>query len=161
MKIIETFSVNKRILWANEFKEWFFTFVFAAFLYLALQFFFTSSNSSIVVGFMVWLLLNISRTLTQYHVSQIRIDSQSCRLTLVLNSIMSGEKVKVYDLRNLKSELIIASGMARYFDSSLILKLYFKPKDVFRISSRYGFSTETLVLVDGSIKLVNNLSSTQ
>lgn len=104
------------------------------------------------------LLLKLVDTLVQYHVVEIQVDSQKNQLTFVLNSLMSGEKIKRYDFRQATSELTNNSGLTKYLSSPLILKIFLRPKDTFRISNRYGFSSEALTSVDKTLKLLTTNS---
>ena len=114
------------------------------------------THDKLVIGVIVLLLLKIGDTLTQYHVTEIHIDSESNQLTFMLNSIMSGEKTKQYKLEKATSDLKNNSGVTKYFASPYSLKIFLKPKDTFSLSNRYGFSFETLKQVDRSIKNKNS-----
>lgn len=74
---------------------------------------------------------------------------------------MLGEKVKKYDLEHVSSKLIPHSGLTKFLFSPLTLKISLVPKDSFRISSRYGFSTKTLTAVDNIIKELDTSIATQ
>lgn len=149
---MQVFKTDKKLFWANELKSWLWTFAFAALLYFGLKYFSSLTNDNIIVGVVVILLLKLADTLTQYHVREIQIDGQNNQMTVILNSKMSGEKIKQYELRQATSELINNSGLTRYLSSPFTLKVFLKPKDTFVISNRYGFTLETLTSVDKILK---------
>jgi hypothetical protein len=97
--------------------------------------------------------MKLADTLTQYHVREIQIDEQKKQMTVILNSVMSGKKIKQYELGQVTSNLITNSGLTKYFSSPFTLKIFLNPKDTFRLSNRYGFTLETLTLVDNTLKL--------
>lgn len=151
---MHVFKTDKKFFWINELKSWLWTFVFAALLYFGLKQFSSLTNDNIIVGVIVILLLKIADTFTQYHIIEIQIDGQKQQLTLVLKSILSGEKIKQYALGQVTSELISHSSLTRYLSSPFTLKIFLKPKDAFIISNRYGFTLETLTSVDKTLKLM-------
>ena len=149
---MQVFKTDKKLFWANELKSWLWTFAFAALLYFGLKYFSSLTNDNIIVGVFVILLLKLADTLTQYHVKEIHIDEQKKEMTVILNSRMSGEKIKKYELEKATSELINSSGLTRYLSSPFTLKVFLKPKDTFIISNRYGFTLETLTSVNKILK---------
>ena len=150
---MQVFKTDKKMFWANELKSWLWTFAFAAFLFFVFKYFFTLTNDNISVGVVVIFLLKFADTLTQYHVREIQIDEQKKQMTVILNSVMSGEKIKQYELGQVTSELITYSGLTKYLSSPFTLKIFLNPKDTFRLSNRYGFTLETLTSVDKTLKL--------
>jgi len=151
---MQVFKTDKKLFKANELKSWLWTFAFAVLLYFGLKYFFSLTNDNIIVGVVVIFLLKLADTLTQYHVSEIQIDEQKKQMTVILNSIMSGEKIKGYELGQATSELINNSGLTRYLSSPFTLKVILKPKDTFVIGDRYGFTLDTLTLVDKVLKSI-------
>lgn len=151
---MQVFKKDKKIFWANELKSWLWTFTFAGFLFFVFKYFFALTNDNISVGVVVIFLVKFADTLTQYHVREIQIDEQKKQMTVILNSVMSGEKIKQYELGQVTSELITNSGLTKYLSSPFTLKIFLNPKDTFRLSNRYGFTLETLTSVDKTLKLV-------
>ena len=129
-----------------------------AFLYFGLKYFFSFKNDNIILVVVVILLLKLADTFTQYYVKEIHIDRQKKEMTLLLNSIMSGEKIKTYKLAQATSELIKNSGLARYLSSPLTLKVFLKPNDTFVINNRHGFALDTLTSVDKELKSIKILA---
>lgn len=158
---MQIFKTDKNIFWANELKSWLWTLAFATLLYFGFQQFLSVTNNKLIIGVVILLLFKIGDTLTQYHVTEIQVDSQKKQLTFILNSIMSGEKVKRYELGQVRSELIHNSWLTKLLSSPFTLKIFLVPKDMFRINNRYGFSTKTLVSVDNTLKSLDNSISTQ
>jgi|SRR6185312_14858811 len=149
---MQVFKTDKKLFWANELKSWLYKFAFAALLYFGLKYFSSLTNDNIIIGVVVILLLKLADTLTQYHVREIQIDEQKKQMTLILNSRMSGEKIKKYELEQATSELKNNLGLTQYLSSPFTLKIFLKPKDTFVISNRYGFSLDTLTSVDKILK---------
>ncbi len=149
---MQIFKTDKKIFWTNELKSWFWTFAFAALLYFGLKYFSSLTNDIIIVGVGIILLRKLADTFTQYHIREIQIDGQKKEMSVVLNSRMSGEKIKIYGLEQAASELIINSGLTKYLSSPFTLKVFLKPKDTFVISNRYGFTLDTLTSVDKIFK---------
>jgi hypothetical protein len=150
---MQVFKTDKKIFWANELKSWLWPFAFAAFLFFVFRYLFALPNDNIRVGIVVIFLMKLADTLTQYHVREIQIDEQKKQMTVILNSVMSGKKIKQYELGQVTSNLITNSGLTKYFSSPFTLKIFLNPKDTFRLSNRYGFTLETLTLVDNTLKL--------
>ncbi len=149
---MHVFKTDKDKFRTNELKSWLWTFAFAGLIYFAWKYFFSFTNDNLIVGVSVVLLLKLGDTLTQYHVREIKIDEDQRLITVLLNSRMSGEKIKIYELEHVTSELKIKSGLTKYLFSSYILKIYLNPKNTFVISNRYGFSLETLTSLDKVLK---------
>jgi hypothetical protein len=149
---MQVFKIDKKLFWTNELKSWLWTFAFAALSYFGLKYFSSFANDNIIVGVVVILLLKLADTLTQYHVKEIQIDGQKKQLTVILNSRMSGEEIKSYELAQATSELINNSGLTKYLSSPFTLKLFLNPKDTFVISNRFGFTLETLTSLDKILK---------
>ena len=72
-----------------------------------------------------------------------------------LYSPMSGEKIKKYELKVVRSELRHHSGITKLLSSAVTLNLLLTPKDMFRINSRYGFSSKALTSIDNTLKSLN------
>jgi len=149
---MQVFKTDNKLFWANELKNWLWTFAFASFLYFGLKYFSSLTNDNIIFGVIVILLLKLADNLTQYHVREIQIEGQKKEMTVILNSRMSGEKIKIYGLEQATSELIKNSGLTRYLSSPFTLKVFLKPKDTFTISNRYGFTLDTLTSLDKVLK---------
>ena len=156
---MQVFKRDKKLFWANEFKSWFWTFSFVAVLYFILSLFLSVTNDNIFVVFTVFLLLKLTDTFTQFHVVEIQIDAPNNQLLFVLNSVMSGEKIKKYEFKQASSKLTIKSGMTKYLTSAVVLKIELRPKDIFRITDRYGFSEATLTEIDNAINLKSKQSA--
>ena len=151
---MHVFKTDKKLFYANELKSWLWTFAFAALLYFGLKYFSSLANRNFIVVVVVILLLKLADTFTQYHVKEIQIDGQNNEMTVLLNSKMSGEKIKKYELGQATSELKNNSGFTRYLSSPFTLKVFLKPKDTFVISNRYGFPLDTLTSVDKILKSI-------
>lgn len=156
---MQVFKTDKKLLWINELKSWLWTFAFAALVYFGLTYFSSLTSNVITIGIDVIVLLKIADSLTQYHVSEIQIDGENKLMAVILNSKMSGEKIKKYELGQVTSELIINSGPRRYLSSAFILKVFIKPKDTFVISNRYGFTSATLTSVDNILRSIGGNQS--
>jgi hypothetical protein len=150
---MQVFKTNKKKFWANELKGWTILIAFSILLYFVFLYFFPTTNDRIISGITVLFLLKIGDSLTQFHVKEIQICRQKNQLTLILTSRMSGEKIMTYNLLQASSELIINSGYKKYYSFPYILKIFLKPKDTFVIKAKYGFTKETLMLVDSELKL--------
>ena len=150
--IMQVFKTDRKLFWTNELKNWALTIVFATTLYYVFWLFSSPTTDNLLVGIVVLFLLKIAETLTPYHVTAIEIDRQTNHVTFKLYSLMSGDKVRKYELRQVRSELILHSGIAKLLSSPVTLKVLLMPKDTFRITSRYGFSRETLISVDNVLK---------
>jgi len=149
---MQFFKIDRKIFWTNELKSWFITFAFAAAISFGVQLFSSISVENLMVGLVVIFLLKIADLVTPYRVTEIGIDTQKDQLTFRLYSPMSGDKIKTYELRQASSELVYHAGLTKLLSSPLTLKIFLMPKDMFRINSRYGFSTQTLASVDKTLK---------
>jgi hypothetical protein len=152
---MQIFKTDKKIFWANELKSWLWTFAFIAFVYFVPSQFVSLTSDTISVGVTVVLLLKLSDTLTQFHLKEIQIDDQTNQLIFVLKSVISCEKIKQYEFGQASSKLAINSGLAKYLTSPFALKIFLRPKDIFRINDRYGFSLATLTEINNIINSKN------
>lgn len=149
---MQIFKTDKKRFRANELKSWLCTVGIAALVYFTVDFFALLAMDTTIAGVTIMLLLKLGDWLTQFHVKEIQIDRPNNELTFVLDSIMSGEKIKRYELSSATSALAINSGLKRHLFSAFVLKIFLHPKHIFTIGSRYGFSQETLRFIDSAIK---------
>jgi hypothetical protein len=148
---MQVFKADKNLFWTNELKSWALILVFVTILYFIFRILSTTTDD-LFVGIFVVFLLKAADTLTPYHVTAIEIDRKTNQLTFKLYSLISGKKVKRYELKQVRSELIYHSGIVRLLSSPVTLKVWLVPKGMFRITSRYGFSQETLTSVNNALK---------
>ena len=149
---MEVYKADKKIFWRSELKTWIVIILFTAFLLFLFKFLFNFSSNNIFMSVLIIFLLKLSNTLTQYHVVEIQIDKNNNQLNFILESIMSGEKVKKNELSQTSSELIFSSGFIKYLSPKFYLKILLGSNDIFKITSRYGFSLNTLTLVNKSLE---------
>ena|SRR5437868_5257889 len=152
---LQIFRTNKNLYRKNELRSWLWTFILATTLYIVYHQYSGVTNDKLIIGITILLLLKTASLFTQYRVTEIEVDRKKNQLSIVLKSLLSGEKVKKYELAQVRSELIQHTGLTKLVFPSEMLKLFLSPKDTFHISSRYGFSKETLKTIDNTI---NNLS---
>lgn len=153
---MQVFKTDKKLFWINELKSWLWLFGLSALLYFILMQFSSIANENVIIGVVIMLLLKIADTFTQYHAKEIQIDELSNRLTVLLNSRMSGEKVEQYKLDQVTSELISNSGLTKYLISPDTLKLHFRPNRTWVINTRFGFTPDTLIAIDKQLKTINS-----
>ncbi len=102
------------------------------------------------------ILMELSDLITQFRVKKIRIDPDKAKLSFMLKSILSGQEIKEFELGKCTSELIISSGLKKYLFTPYILKIYLSSSEVFSISNKYGFSLETLNIVNSALSSNRN-----
>jgi hypothetical protein len=153
---MQVFTTDRKAYLTNELKSWAWTVAFVLLLYFGFQLFSPRSAGSFLIGV---LLLKLGDRLTQYHVKAIQIDKENYKINFRLNSIMSGQKIKTYDLRQVTAELTESKTWTT--KSSPALKIYLPKKESFRIDSRYGFSAATLTAINNALKISNNAVITQ
>lgn len=90
------------------------------------------------------LLLKIADTIIQYHVHSATVDRTTNIVKLKLLSIMSGEKEIIYPLDEIESILSRKIGVRRLFSCSIILEINAPQRNTFRITKRYGFTSNDL-----------------
>jgi hypothetical protein len=148
---IQIFKPNKDLYRKNELKSWLWTFILATILYIVYHQYSGVTNNKLIIGIIILLLLKTANLFTQYRVTEIEIDRKNNQLSIVLKSLLSGEKIKRYELGQVRSELINNSGFMKLMVTSDMLKLFLSPKDTFHISNRYGFSIETLAAINNTL----------
>lgn len=153
---MQIFKFEKKLFWINELKSWLWTSFLAFILYFIGQRFFSISHDKLMFGIIVILLIKLGDSLTQYRVAIINVDDEKKQLTFILKSIVQGEKIKRYELKQATSELNHNSGLAKYLFSPFTLKILLTPRDLFRITNRYGFSLSTLTLINSAINAKYN-----
>ena len=140
---MQVFRTDRKLFWTNELKSWALIIVFATALLFGFQLFSSTKTDNLLVGIFVLFLIKIADTITQYHVTEIEIDKLRNEMIFKLYSPMSGEKIKKYELKVVRSELRHHSGITKLLSSAVTLNLLLTPKDMFRINSRYGFSSKS------------------
>jgi hypothetical protein len=148
---LQVFKINKELYKKNELRSWLWPFILATALYIAYHQFSLITQTRFIIAIAILLLLKTGNLFTQYRVTEIEIDRKSNQLSIVLKSLISGEKVKKYELAQVRSELVRNTGLMKLALSPDMLKLFLSPKDTFHISNRYGFSTETLAAINNAI----------
>ena len=148
---IQVFKTNKDLYRKNEIKSWLWTLILATAIYIVYHQFANVTNDKLIIGISVLLLLKLANLFTQYRVAVIEVDRKNNQLSILLKSLLSGEKTKKYELGQVRSEFIQNAGFMKLMLSSDMLKLFLSPKDTFHISTRYGFSTETLAAINNTL----------
>jgi hypothetical protein len=151
--MMHVFKTDAKLHLTNELKNWTLIITFGLLLFVVLKLFYSLPEDKLLVGIAVFFLLKTGDTITRFHVKEIKIDTQTNQLTFILSSIMSGQKSRIYELREATSELTHNSTLTKVFLSPLTLKILLAQKGRFRINGRYGFTTDTLEEVNHAIKL--------
>ena len=149
---MQVFKTNKKVFLRNQLTSWVGTISFALLLYFSLKLFTQQPIGRILVPVFLLILWKLRNTLTQFYVKEIKIDEQANQLTFLLHSVMGGQRIRNYDLRQIKSEITINSGFAYIFSSPVTLEVTLPTNENFRLNRRYGLSTETLTSVDNALK---------
>src|SRR5688572_17181653 len=121
---MQVYKANSKIFWTNELKSWFLSFAFAVALYYCVKLFPSVLAENLMVGFAVILLLKIADVVTPYRVTEIAIDTQKDQMKFKLYSLLSGYKIKTYELRQISSELVRHSELMKLLSSPLTLKVF-------------------------------------
>ena len=149
MNVLE---INKRDYRLAELKYWLWSLVsFVVGVTLAIIFLdFQLEKKWIIIA--APLAITIANTMTQYHVHVISIEKETNTLLITLQSIMSGSKVKIFPLDNVKVTITENNGLRRIIYGPLVIKLIVNNADTFRITKRYGFSLDNLKLIAEKIR---------
>lgn len=149
---MQVFNTYRKIYFINELKSWALTLVLVLILFFIIRFFTSSTERSFLVGITLLVLLKLRDFIVPFHVKQVKIDVDNKRLIFLLKSIISGEKIKTYNLDGTKSELIEHSGLESFFLSPVRIRIITSAKERFEINSRYGFPAHTLKELDKAIR---------
>lgn len=152
-KTMHVFKTDNKLYLTNELKCWAWTILFLILLVVIFKFYYSLPQNKLLFGIIVIFLLKLGDTLTRFHVKEIKIDTQSKQLIFILNSIMAGQKNRIYDLQQATSEITHNSTLAKVLYSPITLKILLPPKGGFRINGRYGFSANTLKEINNALKL--------
>lgn len=152
---MQVFKAYKKIYLANELKSWILSIVFVLLLFFAIRLFFSQTQINFLAGVILLALFKLGDMLTQFHVEQIKVDSNDSKVTFILKSVIQGEKIKTYHLGKIKSELLKNSRLKRLLNSPI--KIAASDDELFKIDSRYGFSTKTLKELDNTLKTSTSL----
>lgn len=101
------------------------------------------------------LAITIANTVTQYHVHAISIEKETNTLLITLQSIMSGNKVQNFPLDKVKVIITENNGLRRIIYDPLVIKLIVTNAHTFRITKRYGFTSDNLKLIAEKIRSTN------
>lgn len=151
---MQVFKANIKRFWFYEMKSWLWTLLLATLVYIVYYRISSANHDKLIIGIIVLLLLKTGNLLIQYRVTEIEVNKKNNELSLGLKSLIAAEKIKKYELSQVRSELILNSGLKKLLISPNVLILFLSPKDTFHITHRFGFSAETLKAIDNTI---NNL----
>jgi hypothetical protein len=151
-----TFKADKNIYLTNEFTSWIWTLSFAAVLYLTSKFLFSIPQDKILVAVIVIILLKIADLLTQFRTAEIQIDRDKHQLTILFKSIMSGERKKQMQLKDVQTEILRRSKFINAFSRTSALKIHLPKNNFYQILGRYGFSNDTLEAVNNAIRNIKS-----
>lgn len=101
----------------------------------------------------VLLLIRIADRITQSYVSQIEINKEEANIKIALKSILSGIKVKEYELNKIKVELVEHSGLKKYTASPFELLIDIESGGLYKIGNRYGYSIDTLKEIERAARM--------
>jgi hypothetical protein len=146
------YKTNKAAFWKNEIINWTQIFILGTILCFAFSFFSSFNKDKMSIGIIVMVLLKLSNFFTQYHIVEIKVDKPNNELTFLLLSRMSGQKIKKYQLDKVNSSFSVNSSWTKIFTYQFNLKILLNAKNFFVITNRYGFTKETLELVDNTLK---------
>ncbi len=156
---MKVYKADKTNYWINELKSWILTFIAYAVLFFIIKSIFLRPPGKILLSICVIFILKVANILTQYRATDIRIDPTNDKLTFILNSIMSGEKSKIYDLKQTQSAIVKTSILNTFLNPGLVLKIYLPKNEVFIIRGRVGFSPATLKAIDNMVATSNKIYS--
>jgi hypothetical protein len=149
---MQVYKADIKKFWFNEVKSWLWTLLLATIVYIIYYRLSPGNHDKLIIGIIILLLLKTGNLFTQYRVTEIEADEKNNQLSIVLKSFMSGEKVKKYELAQVRSELIHNSGLKKLLMSPGVLILFLSPTDTFHITHRYGFSPETLAAINNTLR---------
>ena len=140
---MQVFQIDKKKYFARELKKWlvllFFSGIGAFGGYLM-----NTLDLNQIGYFLVGEILLLVQDLFQFHVREIIIDAGANELRFDLQSPLSGEMSKIFDLNDAKVILIENTGLRKWLFDPIQLKVFLPKKQVFKITKRYGFAAETL-----------------
>jgi hypothetical protein len=148
---MQVFKADIKRFWFYEMKSWLWTLLLATLVYIVYYRISSANHDKLIIGIIVLLLLKTGNLFTQYRVTEIEINKKTNEISLVLKSLMAAEKVKKYELGQVRSELILNSGLKKLLISPNVLILFLSPKDTFHITHRYGFSPEDLAAINNTL----------
>lgn len=149
---MQVFKADIKRFWFYEMKSWLWTLLLATLVYIVYYRISPANHDKLIIGIIVLVLLKTGNLFTQYRVTEIEINKKTNEISLVLKSLMSGDKIKKYELAQVRSELINNSGLKKLLISPTVLMLFLSPKDTFHITHRFGFSTEDLAAINKTLK---------
>jgi len=151
--VMPVFTTDKKQYLISESKSWGWTVVFTLILYIGLKFFISMRQNNINFGLIFIFIMKLMDTLTQYHVNVIQIDKKKGKMNLRLESLMTGDDYKTYDLRNVSSELVEEKSWWSLNKTHLKLKIHLPGKKMLQITNRYGFKEDTLRVINDTLKI--------
>lgn len=146
------FKADLKYALAIELRSWLLTSVLLMALYVVIKLFHLLSDHYFTLGTIVVVVLKLSDRLFTYQIKEIQIDEQNKQFRFILKSLLSGQKIKSYELAEVKSAFISHSGLTKHFRAPLTLKLHLSSKETALVTNRYGFRYEVLSLVDQKLK---------
>lgn len=150
---MQVFHADNRLYLSNEVKHGFITLGIWCIVFLLLRIFAVFTWQTISFVAIILLFFGLRDVLIPYRVNKITVDPNAGKLRIDLRSFLLGKQDKVYDLKEVRSELLNRSGILKRLFPSVVIKIALPTNQEFQISGRYGFTKETLESVDNSIKL--------
>jgi hypothetical protein len=147
------FTTDKKNYLIRESKSWASTVIFTLIVYGSFKLFLSMRQDTVIIGLVSVFLLKLIDTLTQYHVNVIQIDKEKGKMNLRLNSLLTGYDYKTYKLQEVASELTETKSWLNFNQTVLRLRIYLPGKKVLQITNRYGFTDDTLKLIDDTLKI--------
>lgn len=145
------FKKDKKLYWVSGIKSWVSMILFLLMLVWIFGYFWATSRDKIIVLCLVMLVSKISRNINKNFVAAVRIDAPKNEISFLLKIIISGEKIKKYDLSQARVTLIKNEGFSKFFNAPYKMTISFAPYETYVITEQDGFSYETLSLLRDAI----------
>ncbi|MBY0535642.1 MAG: hypothetical protein K2P88_07315 [Chitinophagaceae bacterium] len=150
---MNTFKPDSRLQKQSELKYWLEYLVLLGIVVLVSNYVFMLTTEKIALLLSVLLLIRIADRITQYYVSQIEIDKEEANIKIVLESILSGTKVREYEFNKIKIELVEHSGLRKYTGSPFELLITVESGGLYKIGNRYGYNINTLKEIERAVRM--------
>ncbi|PWU01924.1 MAG: hypothetical protein C5B52_06555 [Bacteroidetes bacterium] len=141
---LKIFKAQRALYFVSELKSWVWTLLIYSSIINGFSMFRPVTNDKVEFSLILIVFAKLLSTLMEFRIKNITVNSEKKNIEIKSGSMFSGEKIRIYDLKNVQSEIAINNKWKRFFDSRFTLNLFISPKGQYKISSRYGFPDEDL-----------------
>jgi hypothetical protein len=132
----------------NELKSWAWAVSLSAVASLFCYYVIGKSKNDCLFYFGLFIFMKLSDFFTKSYVNAIQVEKEKGKLNIRLKCLMTGYDYKSYVLKEVRSEIKERKSWISFNKPYLELKIYLPKNRAFVITNRYGFTEDSLQLIN-------------